>query len=73
MMMQAALTGGGVALGWKGTAGEFLRHRQLIEVPAHRIDVDGGVFLVARHDRRPSQALDTFSEWLVEQATAETE
>jgi LysR family glycine cleavage system transcriptional activator len=71
MMMQAALTGGGVALGWKGTAGEFLRHRQLLAVLPDRIEVDGGVFLVTRPSRYPSRALDSFSGWLTEQAKAE--
>lgn len=68
MMMQAALSGAGVALGWKGTAGEFLSHRQLIAVLPGRIDVDGSVYLVTRETGRVLKIVDLFSDWLVEQA-----
>ena len=71
LMMQAALTGGGVALGWKGTARDFVRKRQLLEVLPDRIDVDGGLYLVTHRDARPSRALGSFTEWLLEQAAAE--
>jgi LysR family glycine cleavage system transcriptional activator len=71
MMMQAALTGGGVALGWKGTAGEFLRQRQLVPVLPDRIDVDGGVFLVTREAGPSFPMLDAFSDWLIEQSSLE--
>jgi LysR family glycine cleavage system transcriptional activator len=71
MMMQAALTGGGVALGWKGTAGEFLKQHQLVAVLPDRIEVDGSVHLVTRTGTT-SRALSLFSDWLVDQAGRET-
>lgn len=68
LMMQAALTGGGVALGWKGTARDFVRKQQLVEVLPDRIDVDGGLYLVTHRDARPSRALGSFADWLLQQA-----
>lgn len=71
LMMQAALTGSGVALGWKGTARDFVGRRQLIEVLPDQIDVHGGLYLVTQRDVRPSRALAGFTDWLLEQAGAE--
>ncbi|HWA42844.1 MAG TPA: LysR substrate-binding domain-containing protein [Hypericibacter adhaerens] len=71
LMMQAALTGSGVALGWKGTAGDFVRKRQLVEALPDPIDVDGGLYLVTHRDTRPSRALGSFADWLLEQAAAD--
>jgi LysR family glycine cleavage system transcriptional activator len=66
LMMQAALTGGGVALGWKGTARDFVRKSQLVEVLQDEIDVDGGLYLVTHRDARPFRALSSFTDWLLE-------
>lgn len=71
LMMQAALTGAGVALGWKGTAGDFVRKRQLVEVLSDTIDVDGGLYLVTKRNAYPSRALASFSAWLQEEAEAD--
>ena len=70
-MMQAALTGAGIALGWKGTAGEFLSQRRLVAILPDRIEVDGGVYLVTRQSGRMLKVLDLFSDWLVSQAEIE--
>lgn len=67
-MMQAALTGGGVELGWKGTARDFLRKGQLVKVLPDQIDVDGGLHMVTHRDARPSHALSNLTDWLLEQA-----
>lgn len=71
LMMQSALTGRGVALGWIGTARDFVRQQQLVEVLPDPIDVDGGLYLVTHRDVRPSRALGSFSDWLLEQAAAD--
>ena len=68
MMMQAALTEGGVALGWIGTAREFVRLKQLEEVLEDRLNVDGGVYLVKRADAHPSPELAVFTNWITDQA-----
>ena len=68
LMMQAALTGGGVALGWTGTARDFVRKHQLVEVLPDEIDVDGGLYLVTKLNSYSSSAQKTFAKWLLEQA-----
>lgn len=64
MMMQSALAGGGVALGWIGTATEFVHAGQLVELLPEKVDVPGGVYLVHRSDRRLSPAAKSFATWL---------
>jgi LysR family glycine cleavage system transcriptional activator len=68
LMMQAALTGGGVALGWIGTAGDFVHKHQLVEVLADEIDMDGGLYLVTKPNSYSSSAQKSFAKWLLEQA-----
>jgi len=65
LMMQAALAGGGVALGWIGTASEFVRLGQLVELLPMKVDAMGSVYLVRRVDRTVSQACLKFSQWLL--------
>jgi len=64
MMMQSALAGGGVALGWIGTATEFVRAGQLVKLPAEKVEVAGGVYLVHRNDQVLSPAAGAFADWL---------
>lgn len=64
MMMQSALAGGGIALGWIGTATEFVRAGQLVEVLPQKVEVPGGVYLVHRSDRALSPAAEAFADWL---------
>ena len=71
LMMQAALTGGGVALGWKGTARDFVRKRQLVEVLPDEIDVDGGLYMVTKLNAYSSRAQKSFAKWLQQQAEAD--
>jgi len=64
MMMQSALAGGGVALGWIGTATEFVQAGQLIRVLPEKVEVPGGVYLVHRKDQGLSPAAEAFADWL---------
>lgn len=64
MLMQSALAGGGIALGWIGTATDFVQAGQLVEVLAQTVDAAGGVYLVHRSDRGLSPAAAAFSDWL---------
>jgi LysR family glycine cleavage system transcriptional activator len=64
MMMQSALAGGGVALGWIGTATEFVRAGQLVELLPQKVEVAGGVYLVHRSDRDLSPSARSFADWL---------
>lgn len=64
MMMQAALAGSGIALGWIGTASEQVRRGQMVELLPERIDVSGGVYLVSRHAAVRNRASARFADWL---------
>jgi LysR family glycine cleavage system transcriptional activator len=70
MMMQSALSGGGIALGWIGTASEFVQAGQLVEVLPRKVVAAGGVYLVHRSGRRLSSAAEAFSDWLSGTAAA---
>lgn len=64
MMMQSALAGGGIALGWIGTASEFVRLGQLVELFPSKVNADGGVYMVTRRDRQLSSSASLFADWL---------
>ncbi|AZO07898.1 LysR family transcriptional regulator [Mesorhizobium sp. M3A.F.Ca.ET.080.04.2.1] len=64
-MMQAALAGEGIALGWIGTATEFVRAGQLVELFDDKIQADGGIYLVWRRNIPLSTAAKTFAKWLL--------
>lgn len=65
MMMQAALAGEGIALGWIGTATEFVAAGQLVEIFPDKIPADGGVYLVWRRNTPFTLATRIFAEWLL--------
>ncbi|MER9355833.1 LysR substrate-binding domain-containing protein [Mesorhizobium sp. M0514] len=64
-MMQAALAGEGIALGWIGTATEFVRAGQLFELFDDKIQADGGIYLVWRKNVPLSAAAKTFATWML--------
>jgi LysR family glycine cleavage system transcriptional activator len=65
MMMQAALAGTGIALGWIGTASEQVRRGQLVEVLPEKIDANGGVYLVSREAVGWNKGAVRFADWLI--------
>ncbi len=71
LMMQAALAGRGVALGWVGTASDFLQHGQLVKVLDQPVILPTGLYAVTRAGRDPHVA--PFIEWITAMATAEAE
>src|SRR5690606_13077743 len=65
MMMQAALAGSGIALGWIGTASEQVKRGQLVELLPEKIDANGGVYLVSREAMVWNKAAALFADWLM--------
>lgn len=65
LMMQAALSGRGVALGWIGTATDFLSEGQLVPMLDTPIVLEDGLFAVVRNRResRVTQFLDWITEY----------
>jgi LysR family glycine cleavage system transcriptional activator len=64
LMMQAALNGRGVALGWIGTATEFLRDGQLKTLLHTPIVLEDGLFAVIRNRRDPRVV--NFLDWIID-------
>lgn len=62
LMMQAALSGRGVALGWIGTATDFLLERQLLPVFDKPVILKEGLFAVVRDRKSPK--CEVFLDWL---------
>lgn len=62
LMMQAALSGRGVALGWIGTANEFLREGQLVPVLQQPLVLPTGLYAVTRE--RVDERITTFLDWV---------
>ncbi|RWI89995.1 MAG: hypothetical protein EOR22_25190 [Mesorhizobium sp.] len=71
LMMQAALSGRGVALGWIGTASDCLRQGQLTAVLKDPIILDTGLYAVVRNTR--DKRIESFLKWITALAAAETE
>jgi len=62
LMMQAALSGRGVALGWIGTATDFLKEGQLVPVFHKPVILEGGLYAVARTPH--AARISTFLDWI---------
>lgn len=71
LMMQAALSGQGVAMGWIGTASDFIRQGQLVKVLDSPVILDAGLYAVVRKKR--DQQIEPFINWITSMATAEAE
>lgn len=71
LMMQAALSGRGIALGWIGTASELIRHGQLTKVFDQPIVLSTGLYAVVRNRRDPY--VEPFVNWITSMAADEAE
>jgi putative choline sulfate-utilization transcription factor len=64
LLIQAALAGRGVALGWRPLVDELLRDGQLTALPAPALSTPRGYFLLRPHGREPARALDSLCAWI---------
>ena len=71
LLIQAAVAGHGVALGWRPLVDELVRYGQLVTLPAPApaLSTARGYFLVRPHGREPWEALDSLGEWIVRGCT----
>lgn len=69
LMMQAALSGRGVALGWIGTASDLISQGHLVKALDSPIALSTGIYAVARKEHQ--EQVEPFINWLT--ATAATE
>lgn len=67
LVMQAAIAGQGVALGWRPLVDDLLRQGLVAEVPAPRITTERGYFLIAPARAARSATSAAFKGWMTEQ------
>ena len=65
LLIQAAVAGHGVALGWRPLVDALLRDGQLVSLPVPSLTTRRGYFLVQPRGREAWEALDSFREWIV--------
>ena len=68
LVVQAAVIGQGVALGWAPLVDELLASGQLVAAVPTPLLTERGYFIVQPDHKSPSPALRTFSDWLVASA-----
>ena len=71
LMMQAALSGRGIALGWIGTAADLIRNGQLVRAYDDAIMQPNGLYAVVRNQRDPF--IEPFLDWITSMAENEAE
>jgi putative choline sulfate-utilization transcription factor len=67
LVIQAAVAGRGVALGWRPLVDGLLRDGQLAMPPVPELATPRGYYLVRPHGRESGRALDSLREWIVAQ------
>lgn len=65
LLIQAAVAGHGVALGWRPLVDALLRDGQLASLPVPPLSTRRGYFLVQPRGREPWEALDSLRDWIV--------
>lgn len=64
LVMQAALAGQGVALGWLPLVDELLRGGQLVSLAGPPVTTERGYYLVEPHVQRAPASLAPFRQWI---------
>ena len=67
LLIQAAIAGHGVALGWSPFVDELLRSGQLVSLPTPPLRTRLGYFLVSPHGRDSWEALDSVRNWIMQE------
>ncbi|PWC76993.1 LysR substrate-binding domain-containing protein [Azospirillum sp. TSH64] len=68
LVLQAALMGQGVALGWSPLIDDLMRDGHLVSLLDRPIQTERGYFLVVPSRRRPDERHDRFRRWVVEES-----
>ena len=64
LVMQAAIAGQGVALGWVPLIDDLLQGGQLVTAVARPTKTERGCFLVQPNSRKNLESIDRFQEWI---------
>ena len=65
LVIQAAIAGQGVALGWVPLVDALVRSAQLVPAVQHAVKTARGYFLVEPHAQRASEPLRRFRQWII--------
>ncbi|PWC90801.1 LysR family transcriptional regulator [Azospirillum sp. TSH100] len=68
LVLQAALMGQGVALGWSPLIDDLMRDGYLVSLMDQPIQTERGYFLVVPNRRKPDERRDRFRRWVVEES-----
>ncbi|KAA0572872.1 LysR substrate-binding domain-containing protein [Azospirillum sp. Sh1] len=68
LVLQAALMGQGVALGWSPLTDELMRDGHLVALIDRPIQTERGYFLVVSSRRKPDERRDRFRRWVIEES-----
>ncbi|PWC61393.1 LysR family transcriptional regulator [Azospirillum sp. TSH7] len=68
LVLQAALMGQGVALGWSPLIAELMRDGHLVALIDRPIQTERGYFLVVSSRRKPDERRDRFRRWVIEES-----
>ncbi len=68
LVLQAALMGQGVALGWSPLIAELMRDGHLVALIDRPVQTERGYFLVVSSRRKPDERRDRFRRWVVEES-----
>lgn len=69
LVIQAAMAGRGVALGWRPLVDELLKEGRLAALPVQPLETERGYYLVAPQGHAPWEALDSLRSWIVQECT----
>jgi putative choline sulfate-utilization transcription factor len=67
LVIQAAVAGRGVALGWRPLVDDLLKEGRLVAVPVPPLSTGRGYFLVNPQGHAPWEALDSLRSWIMEE------
>lgn len=68
LVLQAALMGQGVALGWSPLIADLMRDGHLVALLDRPVQTERGYFLVVSSRRKPDERRDRFRRWVVEES-----
>lgn len=68
LVLQAALMGQGVALGWSPLIAELMRDGHLVALLDRPVQTERGYFLVVSSRRKPDERRERFRRWVVEES-----
>jgi putative choline sulfate-utilization transcription factor len=66
LVIQAAVAGHGVALGWRPLVDAMLNDGQLVSLPVPPLNTQRGYYLVLPRGQEPSEAVDSLRAWIVQ-------